>query len=410
MNNNVFPSEMINEILTLMRSPKANWSPVTIHEHELSYGIILENLESNGTNTYDKGVVTTICNDLCQKDSISETRSKHIPIALNKLDYYHQFNALQPRYYSPSRLECLNKDHKSVVEGYLQYCRDALSMSKSTLKGKRFSAIYFMNYLAVVGISICETDAQTIIDYLVLINTEKAWAETTKNMNLYQDRLFLNYLIQYHEMPSETVTPLQVIFGCHEVHLPSYYEPEEIRSLLNSIDISSNAGKRDYLICLLVSQLGLRASDVSNLAFPHIHWDIETIELFQKKTKALLVLPLLANIKFAILDYWKNARPESDSEHVLLTQSRPHRRLSSDYLSIIVTERLLNAGISIQGRKHGCHAMRHSLARNLLSNNEALSTITGILGHKNSNTTRKYLGIDTKGLRKIALEVCYGQK
>ena len=51
--------------------------------------------------------------------------------------------------------------------------------------------------------------------------------------------------------------------------------------------------------------------------------------------------------------------------------------------------------------------MRHSLARNLLSNNEQLSTITGILGHENSNTTRRYLSIDTKGLRHIALEVPY---
>jgi site-specific recombinase XerD len=410
MRKNVFLSEMVNDILKLMGSSKFSLSPVTIHEHEESYRIILQNLESKGINTYDKSVVATICNDLCQKDNIGITRAIHIPIALNKLDYYHQFNALRPQHYSRLRIKCLNKDHEPVVDGYLQHCLLDLGLSKSTLKRKRISSTNFMNYLTEEKVDICQTDAQTIIDYLVLVNTEKPWAEITKNIDRYQVRLFLKYLIRCHEVPSETVVPLQVIFGCHEVHLPSYYEPEEIRSMLNSIDITAKAGKRDYLICLLVSQLGLRASDVSNLVFSNIHWDHETIELFQEKTKALLVLPLLASIKFAILDYWKNTRPESDSDLILLTQSRPHRGISPDYLSIIVRGRLLKAGISIQGRKHGCHAMRHSLAKNLLSSDEGLSTITGILGHKNSNTTRKYLGIDTKSLRKISLEVCHGQK
>ncbi len=410
MKNNVFLRDMINETLALMKSQKANLSPKTIHEHELSYEIILLHLESKGINTYDKSVVTTICNDLCQKDCIGKTRATHIPIALNKLDYYHQFNALQPQHYSRLRLECLNKDHEPVIEGYLQYCLLDLGMKESTLKVKRVSVINFMNYLATTGIAIDETDAQTIINYLVLVDKKSNWTESTKKMDHYQVRHFLSYLIEYHQMPLETATPLQVIFGCHEVHLPSYYEPEEIKSLLDSIDVSSNAGKRDYLICLLVSQLGLRASDVSNLSLSNIHWDTETIELLQQKTKELLVLPLLANLKFAILDYWKNARAESNSEHVLITQSKPYRKLSNSYLSNIVAGRLRNAHINIQNRKHGCHAMRHSLARNLLSSNEELSTITGILGHKNSNTTRKYLGIDTKGLRKISLEVCYGQK
>ncbi|MBI9032802.1 tyrosine-type recombinase/integrase [bacterium] len=410
MKKNVFLRDMINETLTLMKSKKANLSPITIHEHELSYEIILLHLESMGINSYDKSVVTPICDDLCQKDNIGKTRAIHISVALNKLDYYHQFNALQPPNYSRLRLECQNKDHKPVVEGYLQYCLLDLGMKESTLKVKRVSVINFMDYLAATGIAIDETDAQTIIDYLVLADKKSNWTESTKNMNRYQVRHFLSYLIKYHQMPLETATPLQVIFGCHEVHLPSYYEPEEIKALLDSIDISSPAGKRDYLICLLVSQLGLRSSDVINLSFSNIHWDTETIELFQKKTKSLLVLPLLANIKFAILDYWKNVRAESDSELILITQSNPHRKLSNSYLSAIVSGRLRNAHIDIQSRKHGCHAMRHSLARNLLSSNEGLSTITGILGHKNSNTTRKYLGIDTKGLRKISLEVCYGQK
>jgi integrase/recombinase XerD len=49
--------------------------------------------------------------------------------------------------------------------------------------------------------------------------------------------------------------------------------------------------------------------------------------------------------------------------------------------------------------------MRHSLASNLLSNNTPMPVITGILGHKNSNSTNLYLRINIDSLRSVALEV-----
>lgn len=49
--------------------------------------------------------------------------------------------------------------------------------------------------------------------------------------------------------------------------------------------------------------------------------------------------------------------------------------------------------------------MQHSLANSLLQENTPYPIITGILGHENSNTTQRYLAIDTEQLRKVALEV-----
>ena len=64
------------------------------------------------------------------------------------------------------------------------------------------------------------------------------------------------------------------------------------------------------------------------------------------------------------------------------------------------------AGITHEGsRKHGPHALRHSLATVLLEQNTPLPVITGILGHKNPETTKIYLAIDLTSLRKCALIV-----
>lgn len=61
--------------------------------------------------------------------------------------------------------------------------------------------------------------------------------------------------------------------------------------------------------------------------------------------------------------------------------------------------------VVVGNRKHGPHALRHSLAARLLDNNTPMPVITGILGHKNINTTSKYLSIDIEGLRRASLEV-----
>ena len=63
------------------------------------------------------------------------------------------------------------------------------------------------------------------------------------------------------------------------------------------------------------------------------------------------------------------------------------------------------AKIETKDRKQGLHAMRHSLASNLLIGNTPLPIITGILGHENSNTTKMYLCIDIEQLRTVGLEV-----
>ena len=54
--------------------------------------------------------------------------------------------------------------------------------------------------------------------------------------------------------------------------VPSFYSPEEIMRLEESISRSSNVGKRDYAMVVLCSRTGLRVSDVANLSFDNIYW------------------------------------------------------------------------------------------------------------------------------------------
>ena len=63
------------------------------------------------------------------------------------------------------------------------------------------------------------------------------------------------------------------------------------------------------------------------------------------------------------------------------------------------------AGLDFSARHHGPHALRHSLATNLMNNNVPISAISSLLGHTSTITTEIYLTVDEKNLKNLSLEV-----
>ncbi len=88
--------------------------------------------------------------------------------------------------------------------------------------------------------------------------------------------------------------------------------------MLEAIDRGNSTGKRNYVIVLLASRLGMRASDIANLKFSNINWEHSIIEIQQFKTEKNLVLPILDQIGESIIDYLKHGRAKSEEEFLFL--------------------------------------------------------------------------------------------
>lgn len=218
-------------------------------------------------------------------------------------------------------------------------------------------------------------------------------------------RRFLRYLFEMHLTKTDLSIPLFYIKAHRAEKLPSLYNTEEIRKMDTSIEKTSKVGKRDYAIFLLASRLGLRASDICQLQFRNLDWDRNIINLVQYKTKKEIELPLLSVIGEAIIDYIQNGRPKSDNKTIFLTANAPYTPISVPGLSSIITGIIYKAGIEIKNRHHGAHCLRHSLATQLLKQGTPLPVISETLGHRNSQTTMIYLGVDVNGLLCCSLYV-----
>lgn len=189
-------------------------------------------------------------------------------------------------------------------------------------------------------------------------------------------------------------------------YVPTTYTADETQRLLEAVDRGNPVGKRDYAILLLATRLGMRAGDIRDMKLENLHWQTDSIEFIQGKTKIPISLPLLADVGDAIIDYLKNGRPQTGSRNVFINHIAPNREFAEhNSLYRIMNKYLTKAGIDTHGKQRGLHTLRHSLAGSLLESDIALPLISEILGHADTNTTGEYLKIDLNNLRKCALEV-----
>lgn len=180
--------------------------------------------------------------------------------------------------------------------------------------------------------------------------------------------------------------------------IPSYFSKDEISKIEATVNRYSIVGKRDYAMMLLATRLGLRSADIRNLKFSDIDWDRNEISIIQTKTQKIVVLPLLEDVGVAIIDYIQNSRPKTKVKEIFVSFKPPYRVITSATLSTMISKHVFMAGVDIKDKHHGAHALRHSLATHLLSNNVSLPTISSILGHSSTESTKSYLTIDLNSL------------
>jgi site-specific recombinase XerD len=190
-----------------------------------------------------------------------------------------------------------------------------------------------------------------------------------------------------------------------QAKLPSIYSKEEVEKLISSIERSSMIGKRDYAIILLAARLGLRSSDIANLKFDNLLWEQNIIRLVQLKTDKEIELPLLPEVGNAIIDYLKYSRQPSDEPFVFFTACSPIIPITTKAITGLVQRAFIKAGIDIKDKRHGTHALRHSLAGRLLECQTILPVISEVLGHENTESTKFYLRVDLTSMRQCALDV-----
>lgn len=186
--------------------------------------------------------------------------------------------------------------------------------------------------------------------------------------------------------------------------LPAVYSEEEIRKIEAAIAKPSLHSKRDLAAFLLASRLGMRAGDITTLTFDELDFDLDSIELRQDKTDIPLHLPMLPEIKAALLNYIREERPKTDSPYVFLNSLEPYERMTVQGLDKYISAAMNRAGIVSGNRCRGIRAFRSSLASSMINDNIPYEVVRRTLGHRDFNVIRHYARLDIRQLRQYAVK------
>ena len=219
-------------------------------------------------------------------------------------------------------------------------------------------------------------------------------------------RVFLKQLAEAGLVAGKPWTMLPPTPHRRQFFLPASWTPSDVQKLLNAIDRGNPTGKRDYALLLLVVRLGLRASDVRHLTLRQIHWADRQLRLVQTKTRQPLILPLLDDVGWALIDYLKHGRPHTTADAVFVNHKAPYAAFrDTNGMQQILWKYMRFAGLAIPHDEHrGLHSLRSTLARTLLEQGTPLPVISGVLGHQSAQSARSYLHINLEALRRCPLD------
>jgi site-specific recombinase XerD len=168
---------------------------------------------------------------------------------------------------------------------------------------------------------------------------------------------------------------------------------EDTVKILSSVDRSTITGKRDFAILLILTQLGMRRSEVANLKFSNVQTANErTFLKFIGKGDKTRMLPLSRGIISAMEDYFNTAGTDSRSGEQPLFPNPDGRHLSENSIYNIV---LKYTDLGDVEKKLSPHTFRHFAITEAVKVEDSIMKVKEFSGHASTNTLARYTHLNT---------------
>lgn len=177
-----------------------------------------------------------------------------------------------------------------------------------------------------------------------------------------------------------------------QAHKKDYLTTDQVKDVLNHIDVSTVTGARDYAIIALMVTGGLRTIEVSRADMNDIRNVGDSPALYiqgkgrDEKTEYVKI-PL--QVFKAIGRYREVLEEQYDVLFTSTSNNNKGQRLTTRSISGIVKKRLKEAGY--MSDRLTAHSLRHTAGTLNLMNGGSLEETQQLLRHSNINTTMIYL-------------------
>lgn len=271
-------------------------------------------------------------------------------------------------------------------------------LSKNTIDNYTFDIEKLKAYLNQHGLNFTPVTISEEIVQQFIYEISKSVTPSSQARIISGLRSFFLYLI-FEEYRS--VNPMELI----EIprigrKLPDTLSIEEIDSLIEAVDLSTNEGERNRAILETLYSCGLRVSELISLKISDLFFDEGFIKVSGKGDKQRFV-PISSSTQKYISIYKSSIRQtlsiQKGHEDTLFLNRRG-KQLTRAMIFTIIKD--LSVKINLN-KTISPHTFRHSFATHLLENGADLRSIQLMLGHESITTTEIYVHLDRKHLTAV---------
>ena len=285
----------------------------------------------------------------------------------------------------------------SGFENFKNYLKLERGLSDNSVKSYDYDLILFKKFLIANKINDTPLNCkpETIKIYLYKSFSDKKSRSQARSISAIKS--FFNYLIFEGYIKDSPISKIES--PKQEKILPKVLTEDQIKNLIDSIDLNQDFGQRNKTIIEILYGTGIRVSELINLKLSNIFFKENIIKVIGKGNKERFVpLGEIASNEMKIYINNRNLLKIDSKSSDILFLNRYGRGLTRSMIFKIISDASKRVGLD---KKISPHTLRHSFATHLIKNGADLRTIQLILGHESITTTEIYTHLDTLHLEEV---------
>lgn len=197
-------------------------------------------------------------------------------------------------------------------------------------------------------------------------------------------RVFFAWCVKEQLIASNPCDSLPSLKTPH--YLIPTFSPEQMMEMLDTCDIATQIGARDYAMLLVFMDTGVRVSELCTMRLEDFHESYITVFGKGSKEREVGIAPTASKAVWRYIHQFRGARTEHE-RHIFL--SRTGRPLTRNEVDVIVKR--VGEAAGIEGVRISAHTLRHTFARLFLKQSGDIYRLSRLLGHADVKTTENYL-------------------
>ena len=261
-------------------------------------------------------------------------------------------------------------------------------------------------------IRMCTVTKESVIEFLDWLEEKRKCSIATRNQRLAAIHAFFRYV--QRESP-ENIFEIQKILSIPVKKKPKpvipYLTADEMKILLQQPNRSSESGKRDLVLLVVLYDTAARVQELINLTYSDLRMDKPAVIRLYGKGRKTRHVPILGNTRGLLEEYLKSRSSSKGvaPNDVPIFCNQQNRKLTRRGVSYIINKYVEMARQVPEFHNNGIitpHVFRHSKSMHMLQAGINLIYIRDFLGHSSITSTEIYSRADSAMKRK-ALESAY---